>query len=114
MTLFEQNPEAWQAIREMGRPNLYRMSKLVYSATEMEDALCYGHGVVIKWVEGRNKASKESDRRAAAWLQIQKREDKPEAPAPAESKMLLIACPAGVAPKIEHIAAMLGCDVTDI
>lgn len=114
MTLYEQNPAAWDKIAASGAPNLAIMARYFLKPSEMDAALGYTKAVG-NWVRRGGSFRSCTDKTAQLWLASNVKVAAPAPkPAAASGVMLLIVCPDGIAPKIERIAAMMGCEVTDI
>lgn len=111
-SLYEQNPENWEKLAEQGKPNLREVAKHFDRPIDMDRALGVT-GAASHWHSGRNGASLGSDAMARAWLEKNtKPQEEPQAAS--ATKMLLIVAPASVAGKLEKVAAMMGCEVTEI
>jgi hypothetical protein len=113
-TLYDQTKPAWDRI---GRtcPNLALMARHFHARREMEKALRYGSGVIIKWISDDAKPARESEFRAEKWLAERASPAPVKQAAPASAALLLVACPSpDVAAKVQRVLAMLGCEVTEV
>lgn len=117
MTLYDQNPAAWDALAASGRENLRIMAKMFDRCADMDRALGFD-GATKHWHHGKNNANMSSDRRAAQWLAAQGKAAvaKPAAPQEpaAQGTMLLVVVPAGMDAKVAKVLGILGCDVTEV
>jgi hypothetical protein len=111
-SLYEQNPKNWDNLADQGKPNLREVAKHFDRACDMDRALGI-NSAAAHWHAGRNSASLGSDAMARAWLEKNaKQQEEPQAVS--ATKMLLVVAPASVAGKLEKVAAMMGCEVTEI
>jgi len=116
MNLYADNKEAWDAIA-VYRPAIAEMAKHFDSPSLMEDALCYGPSVIIKWVRKRGGVSLEAERRAQKWLDTRHAPRKAIEPAPDVAHggtMLIVACPDHMVSKAIKLLAVLGCEATEV
>jgi hypothetical protein len=113
-TLYDQYKPAWDRISTT-HPNLALMARHFRTRPEMERALGYSTGVIIKWMSGDNAASRDSEFRAEKWLAERASPAPVKQAAPASAALLLVACPSpDIAAKVQRVLAMLGCEVTEV
>lgn len=115
-SLYDQNPSAWNRIAEK-RPKTAELAKKMASYKEMESALGYGNFVVCKWVDGTNRVSFETERRAAAYLRASSIVSLPEPPQPKHEiggHLVMIACTSEQLAKLMKVAAVLGVEVIEV
>ena len=111
-TVYEQNPASWDKIAANGCPNVALMARHFSTCGEMDKALGYTKAA-SNWARRGGQVSPQADRAAGLWLSLNAK-PAPAAPppaAPASGTLLLIVCPPDVAPKVERVATMLGCEV---
>lgn len=123
-TLYDQCPVVWDKLHSAGYPSLARMSLYFSRPSEMDAALGYVKAT-SPWMNGVNKPSRSSERRARTWLDSRdghysqrafdttpmpevKLEVKPA------GKLLLVAATPEIAAKIEKLCAILGAEVTEV
>ena len=116
-SLYDQNPSAWDSIAQT-RPKTAELARKMASYADMENALGYGNTVVCKWVDGTNRVSLETERRARAYL-IASRAT-PPAPQLAQEKpgtgshLVMVACNSEQLSKLIKVAAVLGVEVIEV
>ena len=99
----------------MYRPAIAEMAKHFDSTSLMEDALCYGPSVIIKWVRKRGGVSLEAERRAQKWLDARIAPKPVIEPAVVHGgTMLIVACPEHMVSKAIKLLAVLGCEATEV
>jgi hypothetical protein len=111
MTLYEQNPAAWDRIAASGKPALVAMAKLFDTVESMDRALG-ATKAAYHWHTGRNTASMTYDRRARLWLDAQ-------APAPASTPkatetVYMVICPAAKSETVARVLRALACEVVEM
>ena len=111
-SLNDQYPDAWKKVEADGKFSLAEMAKHFTDADSMNDALGY-LDAVKNWIGGRNRASGQSDRKAAAWLKNRLDITPVAPPSPKSGALLLVACPPGTDAKVAKVLAFLGCEVTE-
>jgi hypothetical protein len=118
-TLYEQNPAAWQALAQAGKPWLGQMAKHFTRVHDMNKALGTVNAV-DHWIAQRNGATKVSDKKACEWLAANKPTHtdmmvKPETldafmeanPLPNDTATYLVVCPGVKARQLERIIALM-------
>lgn len=124
-TIYDRNKENWTKIERAGFSSLAEMARRMTSPSVMDDALGY-RSATSKWTCGKGMPSPDAERRARAWVSGTRttpangqngqnghtvQPDKADA---ISGTVYLVACPPGMAPKVEKVLGFLGCDVTEV
>ena len=115
-SLYDQNPQAWDALRNAGYRGSAEMAKHFAKCSVMDRALGYENSTA-RWHRGAGKPSGEAEARANQWLMKNAKPATDEGPISADANdgvLLLIACRSSVAVKARKVLSILGCEVTDI
>jgi hypothetical protein len=112
MNLYEQHKAAWDKLAKEGKPNLREMAKRFEHPHEMDAAL-QTQRAVHHWIKGENGASYTTDRRAAMWLAEQADKGRPDSDA-RDGIVLMVVCPAALAPKVQKLLGLMGCEVVEV
>ncbi|MEQ9634635.1 MAG: hypothetical protein RLW68_00975 [Devosia marina] len=107
MTLYHENTAFWDGIAT-SKPCLSEMARHFSSDDEMAIALGFSRGTVRKWVTGHNGISGTAERRAKEWLSARSKAPN------SDGMVMLVACSAAMALKVQKVLGILGCDVTEI
>ena len=111
-SLYDQYPDEWKKVEADGKFNLAEMARHFTDTQSMNDALGY-LDAVKNWIGGRNRASGQSDRKAAEWLKNRVDITPVAIPDQRAGALLLVACPPGSDAKVAKVLAFLGCEVTE-
>lgn len=114
MTLYEQNPAAWDRIAASGKPSICQMAKCFDHLADMDAALGASKAA-YHWHTGRNNASMTYERRARAWLDqaAAKVDNAPQVDRPSETVYMVI-CPAAKAETVARVLRALACEVVEM
>lgn len=114
MTLYEQNPAAWDALAAKGRKALAQMAKCIDTTQEMDAALG-AINAAKHWHAGRNSASMAYENRARAWLDqaAAKVDNAPQVGRPSEAVYMVI-CPAAKSETVARVLRALACEVVEM
>ena len=117
ISLYDQNPKAWDILAASGKPSIAEMARHFSKCSEMERAMGYSStGAVSHWLSGNNGASRKSEAMARAWLDGVTKQQRPKAKPQAQTagNLLLVAGAPEKLEKARKILELIGCEVEDI
>jgi hypothetical protein len=108
-SLYDQKPAAWERIAAT-HPSLAQMARHHETEAAMASALGLTSRSVEQWIAGANGIFPMRERQAKAWLA-----NRNEVPAaPQSGVVLMVACDASVAAKVQKVLAMFNCEVVEV
>ena len=120
LSFYEQHPDVFDSLK--GRfPNIFALSKVVFSELEMSHAVGASRSCADHWVKRRNTPSRGSELRAGQYLlrmansQPAVPEVKP-APSASSASMFMISVPESAKVKADMLMNMMrniGCEIVD-
>lgn len=113
-SLAYQNRARMDELVQAGFPRIAEMCQHFTKAADMDRALGYMNATA-GWVRGKGHPSQHAENAAAMWLQLRTppREITPESAT--TGALVLVACPtAELAAKVARMAALIGCEATEV
>ena len=118
MSLYDDNPENWDAIEKAGFPNLALMAKHFSRVNVMDEALNFA-SATSKWQNG-GTPSPRAERRAQAWVESNLKSISPQSrlefadPKKQPKTTMMVECHDEIASKVQRVLTMMGCEVIEI